>query len=350
MKEYYRILGIDRNASSDDIKKAYRKLAMKYHPDKAGSDPEAEKKFKEISEAYETLSDPQKKSSYDNPNLFGGFGGGGFNPFGGGFEDLFRSSGNMGGFGQRKSGFSRGNGQNINARLMVTLSDIMNGGIKKANIFRRVRCNSCQGSGAKDNETNTCSICNGAGVNRRMTSTQFGQIAMEEVCYSCSGEGKVAKSPCTSCSGSGTQRVQDSVEINIPKGSVSGMSFLVNGMGDFSRGNGSPGDLVVTVAEIPHDFYKRDGINLVCHKSISFYEACVGTEIEIPNPKGEGTYKIKIPSGTQSGKMFRLQGKGVPEMGGEFAGDIMMMVDVLVPKDLNPHQLEILKEFNSTLV
>jgi molecular chaperone DnaJ len=350
MKDYYKILGVSRDASADDIKKAYRNLAMKYHPDKAGNNPEAESKFKDISEAYENLSDPQKKAAYDNPNPFGGFGRGGFNPFGGGFDDLFRSSGNMGGFGQRRSGFGRAAGQNINARIMVTLSDVMNGGIKKANIFRRVRCTPCQGSGAKDNETNTCSVCSGSGVTRRMTNTPFGQVAMEEICYNCTGEGKIPKSPCNSCSGTGTQRIQDSVDINIPKGSVSGMSFLVNGMGDFAKGNGVPGDLVVTVAEIPHDFYKRDGINLVCHKSISFYEACVGTEVEIPNPKGEGNYKIKIPSGTQSGKMFRLQGKGVPEMGGEFAGDIMMMVDVLVPKDLNPHQLEILREFNSTLV
>ncbi len=350
MTDYYRILGVDRNASSEDIKKAYRKLAMQYHPDKTGNDPELEKKFKSISEAYETLSDPQKKASYDNPNLFGGFGRGGFNPFGGGFEDFFKSSGNMGGFGQRKSEFNRAGGQNINAKIMLTLSDVMNGGVKKVNIFRRVKCTSCQGSGSKDNETYTCSICGGSGTNRKMANTHFGQVAVEEICYNCGGRGNVAKSPCTSCSGSGTQRIQESVEINIPKGSISGMSFLVNGMGDFSRWNGTPGDMVVTVEEIPHDFYKRDGINLVCHRSISFYEACIGTEIKIPNPKGEGVYKIKIPSGTQSGKMFRLQKKGIPEMGGEFAGDIMIMVDVLVPKDLNPHQLEILKEFNSTLV
>lgn len=342
MTDYYKILEVSKNASPEEIKKAYRNLAMKYHPDKAGNDPEAEKKFKLISEAYEILSDPQKKAAHDNPNPFGN----GFN-FGGGFEDLFRSSG-FGG--PRRGGFtqSRG-GQNISAKIMINLSDVMNGSIKRVNIFRRVRCTSCQGSGAKDNDFNTCPTCQGSGSSKRMVNTQFGQIAMEDTCYSCKGEGKIPKSICSACSATGTQRIQDSVEINIPKGSVTGMSFVIKGMGDFPKGDGLPGDLVVTIAEIPDDFYKRDGLNLVCHKSISFYEACVGTDIEISSPKGEGSYKIKVPSGTQSGKMFRLQGKGVPEMGGVFAGDIMLMIDVIVPKNLSTHQVEILKEFDSTL-
>ena len=347
MKDYYKILEIDRSASSEDIKKAYRNLAMKYHPDKSGGDPESELKFKEISEAYETLGDPQKKADFDN---LGSFGGGfrGFNPFGGRAEDFFGSSG----FKFNRTGFNSGFtsvGGNINARIMITLADTMNGTSKKANIFRRVKCNPCQGSGAKDKETNTCSTCDGSGFTRRMVHTHFGQISTEESCYSCKGEGKIPKTPCPYCSGSGTQRTQESVEINIPKGSVSGMSFLVKGMGDFPKGNGIPGDLIVTVSEIPHNFYKIDGLNLVCHKTISFYQACTGTEIEIPNPKDDGSYKIKIPAGTQSGKMFRLMGKGIPEMGGGFSGDIMLMVDVLVPKNLNPHQLEILKEFDSSL-
>lgn len=350
MTDYYKILGVGRDASPEEIKKAYRNLAMKYHPDKTGNDPEAEKKFKSISEAYETLSDPQKKAAHDNPNSFGG---GfnpfrdGFNPFNGGFDDLFRSSG-FGG--PRRGGFNNSRvGQNISAKIMISLSDVMNGSIKRANIFRRVRCTSCQGSGAKDNDLNTCPTCQGSGSSKRMVNTQFGQIAMEDTCYNCKGEGKIPKSICSACSATGTQRVQDSVEINIPKGSVTGMSFVVKGMGDFPKGEGLPGDLVVTIAEIPNDFYKRDGLNLVCHRSISFYEACVGTEIEIPSPKGEGSYKIKVPPGTQSGKMFRLQGKGVPEMGGVFAGDIMMMIDVMVPKNLSTHQVELLKEFDSTL-
>lgn len=344
MKDYYGILGVGRNASQDEIKKAYRQLAMKYHPDKAGKDPSAELKFKEISEAYETLSDPQKKSSYDNPNPFGG--GGGFNPFGGGFEDLFANKFTSG----FRSGFSRNNsaGKNINARIMVNLSDTMNGVTKRANIFRRIICTSCSGSGAKNNETNTCPVCHGSRITRKMTTTPFGQISMEEICYNCSGEGRIPKSICNSCNGEGTQRVQDSVEVKIPKGAVSGMSFVVPGMGDFGK-NGIPGDLVVTVAETPDNFFKRDGLNLICHKSISFYQACSGTEIYIPSPAGEGQYKILVPPGTQPGKVFRLQGKGIPEMSGDFGGDIMVMIDVTVPKNLNQHQLEILKEFDIAL-
>ena len=344
MTDYYKILGVERNATPEEIKKSYRSLAMKYHPDKTGNDPEAEKKFKSISEAYEILSDPKKKADHDNPNPFGGgFSSGGFNPFGGGFEDLFRRSYNFNG------GRSANLGKNINARIVISLSDVMNGSTKKANIFRRVKCPPCNGTGAKNSEMNTCPVCNGQKSTKRMVNTQFGQIASEEICYHCQGEGRIPKSHCESCSGSGTQRIQDTVEIEIPKGSVSGMSFVVKEMGDFPKGDGVAGDLVVTISENPHGFYKRDGLNLVCHKSISFYSACTGTETEIPSPRGEGSYKIKIPPGTQSGKMFRLQGKGVPEMGGVFAGDIMLMVDVVVPKNLAPYQVELLKSFNDSL-
>jgi molecular chaperone DnaJ len=342
MKDYYKILGVGRDASPEDIKKAYRSLAMQYHPDKNKNNPEAESKFKDISEAYENLSDPQKKATFDNPNPFGG----GFNPFGSSFDQMFRTQGfNTWGRGARET-----KGQNINARIMVTLADIMNGSIKKASIFRRVRCNPCHGSGARGGETNTCSTCGGSGSIRKMANTPFGQVSMDETCYGCRGEGKVPKSACPSCNGEGTQRIQDSVDVRIPKGSVSGMSFVVPGMGDFPKGNGVPGDLVVITAEIPNDFYKMDGLNLVCHKSISFYQACAGTEIEIPSPKGEGHYKITVPPGTQSGKVFRLQGKGIPEMGGEFAGDIMVMMDVMVPKNLSSYQMDILKDFDMTLV
>jgi molecular chaperone DnaJ len=196
---------------------------------------------------------------------------------------------------------------------------------------------------------NTCSVCGGSGSTKKVVNTHFGQIAMDESCYNCQGVGRTPKSPCNICRGEGTQRIQDQVEVRIPNGSVSGMSFVVTGMGDSGKGSSTPGDLVVTVAEIPNDFFKRDNLNLVCHKTISFFQACGGTEIEIPNPKGTGTYKIKVPPGTQSGKVFRLQSKGVPEMGGEFRGDIMVMMDVTVPKNLTPHQLDILREFDMSI-
>ena len=345
MKDYYQILGVGRDASPDEIKKSYRNLAMKYHPDKAGKDASAETKFKEISEAYETLGDPQKKTAYDNPNPFGNS-----NSFGGGFNEFFKSPGFNFNWGPRKTGFESSNlGRNINARIMISLDEVLNGCVKKANVFRRVKCNPCNGTGANNAEMNTCSVCGGSGATKKVVNTHFGQIAMDEACYNCQGEGRTPKSLCNTCRGEGTQRIQDQVEVRIPKGSVSGMSFVVTGMGDAGKGSSAPGDLVVTVAEIPNDFYKRDHLNLVCHKTISFYQACGGTEIEIPNPKGTGTYKIKVPPGTQSGKVFRLQSKGVPEMGGEFGGDIMVMMDVTVPKNLTSHQLDILKEFDMSI-
>ena len=318
---------------------------MKYHPDKAGKDASAETKFKEISEAYETLGDPQKKTAYDNPNPFGNS-----NSFGGGFNEFFKSPGFNFNWGPKKTGFESSNlGRNINARIMISLDEVINGAVKKANVFRRVKCTPCNGTGANNAEMNTCSVCGGSGSTKKIVNTPFGQIAMDESCYNCQGEGRTPKSPCNICRGEGTQRIQDQVEVRIPKGSVSGMSFVVPGMGDAGKGSSAPGDLVVTVAEIPHDFFKRDNLNLVCHKTISFYQACGGTEIEIPNPKGTGTYKIKVPPGTQSGKVFRLQSKGIPEMGGEFGGDIMVMMDVTVPKNLTPHQLDILREFDMSI-
>ena len=345
MKDYYQILGVGRDASPDEIKRSYRNLAMKYHPDKAGKDASAETKFKEISEAYETLGDPQKKTAYDNPNPFGNS-----NSFGGGFNEFFKSPGFNFNWGPKKTGFESSNlGRNINARIMISLDEVINGAVKKANVFRRVKCTPCNGTGANNAEMNTCNVCGGSGSTKKVVNTHFGQIAMDESCYNCQGEGRTPKSPCNTCRGEGTQRIQDQVEVRIPKGSVSGMSFVVPGMGDAGKGSSAAGDLVVTAAEIPHDFFKRDNLNLVCHKTISFFQACGGTEIEIPNPKGTGTYKIKVPPGTQSGKVFRLQYKGVPEMGGEFSGDIMVMMDVTVPKNLTPHQLDILKEFDMSI-
>ena len=345
MKDYYQILGVGRDASPDEIKRSYRNLAMKYHPDKAGKDASAETKFKEISEAYETLGDPQKKTAYDNPNPFGNS-----NSFGGGFNEFFKSPGFNFNWGPKKTGFESSNlGKNINARIMISLDEVINGAVKKANVFRRVKCTPCNGTGANNAEMNTCNVCGGSGSTKKVVNTHFGQIAMDESCYNCQGEGRTPKSPCNTCRGEGTQRIQDQVEVRIPKGSVSGMSFVVPGMGDAGKGSSAAGDLVVTAAEIPHDFFKRDNLNLVCHKTISFFQACGGTEIEIPNPKGTGTYKIKVPPGTQSGKVFRLQYKGVPEMGGEFSGDIMVMMDVTVPKNLTPHQLDILKEFDMSI-
>lgn len=340
-KDYYRILNVSKDATQDEIKKSYRKLVQKYHPDKTGNDKESEKKFKEVAEAYETLGNPEKRRTYDNPNPFGNGNPFGGNPFGGGFNPF------AGGF--NSPGFSEQDiikkGKNINARVEITLEEVLNGSRKTANIFRRMQCNSCMGTGAENGELDTCYACGGIGVKRKVVNTNFGQISMDETCYSCSGSGKTAKSSCGSCGGQGTDRRQDRIEINIPKGSVSGISFTVPGKGDMAKSPSDPGDLIISVFDKPHDFYKRDGLNLICSVSMTFPEICLGSEVTIPNLAAGGEYKITIPGGTSPGKIFRLAGKGVPEFGNNFRGDILVRIEVSVPPNLSEEQKEFLEKY-----
>lgn len=337
-KDYYRILEVSKTASQDEIKKSYRKLVQKYHPDKTGNDKEAEIKFKEVAEAYEILGNPQKRSEYDNPVINNPFGSG--NPFGGGFNPF-------GGFNnpayQEREIIKRG--KNINARVEINLGEVLNGTKKIANLYRKLQCDDCKGTGAKDGNLDTCHVCGGIGVKRKVVNTNFGQIAMDETCYGCSGDGTTPKSMCPTCQGSGVVRKPDRVEINIPKGSVSGISFTVPGKGDMAKSPSDPGDLIISVFDVPHDFYKRDGINLICSVSITFPEICLGKEIKIPNLTSGGEYKITIPGGTTPGKIFRIAGKGVPEFGNQFRGDILVKVDVSVPSSLSEDQRKFLEEY-----
>ena len=334
--DYYNILGVNRNASPEEIKKAYRKLALKYHPDKTGGDPEAEKKFKEVVEAYETLSSPDKKQKYDNPNPFSGFGGG-FNPF-----DQFS--------GFRGSNFYEREvikkGKNINARIDITLEEVLKGTVKNANVYRKVQCSDCMGTGAENADLDTCHVCNGIGVKRKVVQSNFGQIAMDETCYACSGVGKLPKSGCRTCQGSGLVKKPDQFEISIPKGSFAGVSFKVPGKGDHDKSPSDPGDLIVTVYDIKHDFYRRDGINLICDVDLTFSEACLGKEIKIPNLTSGGEYKISIPAGTNPGKIFRVAGKGVPEFNTDFRGDILVKIGISVPSNLSQEQKEFIEQYN----
>ncbi len=335
--DYYNILGVNRNSSPDEIKKAYRKLALKYHPDRTGGDPESEKKFKEIVEAYEVLSNPEKKSKFDNPNPFSGFGTG-FNPF-----DPF--SGFRGSNFQEREIVKKG--KNISARVDITLEEVLNGAIKNANVYRKVQCSDCKGTGAENAEMDTCHVCNGIGVKRKVVQSNFGQIAMDETCYACSGLGKLPKTSCRTCQGSGVVKKPDQFEINIPKGSVSGVSFRVPGKGDHDKSPSDPGDLIVNVYDQKHDFYRRDGINLICDVDLTFPEACLGKEIKIPNLTSGGEYKITIPPGTNPGKIFRVPGKGVPEFNNEFRGDILVKVGINVPDVLTPEQREFIEKYDS---
>jgi molecular chaperone DnaJ len=347
MKDYYKILGVSRQATPDEIKKAYRTLAIKYHPDKTGNDKDAEMKFKEVSEAYETLSDPEKKSSYDNP-YFGGSNA---------FNDMFRNAFNGRNPYQSadfSSFFTRGNpahepmiskGKNINIYVSVTLEEMMNGTVKKVKVNRRVLCDPCKGTGAENGETVNCSSCGGVGRINKTVHHAFGEVVMQETCRSCNGVGSIAKSYCKECSGAGTVRKEEELDINIPKGSISGVSYLVVGKGDWARSPSNPGDLIVNVEEYVHPVYVRDGINLIHNKYISFKEACLGIDVDLPNLKGS-TLRIKIPPGTSPGKILRLHAKGLPEFNGFGNGDILVKVHILIPQDLTEEQIKALDYFD----
>jgi molecular chaperone DnaJ len=342
-KDYYSILGVSKSASADEIKKAYRKLAVKHHPDKNGGDKEAESKFKEITEAYQTLSDPDKRAQYDNPQR--SFTDGGFDPFGG-----FNPWGNpfqTGDFSQFFHGFGGrdardplvNRGRNINVSIQLTLDEVINGTTKRVKLWRRDGCKKCSGTGSRDGKMNICTNCHGAGKINQTMRTPFGTINHESTCAICNGTGSIIKDACSPCQGEGTIRIQDEIDIKIPRGSVSGMNFIVSGKGDYAKSPCNPGDLMVNVVEVPHELYQREGINLVCERNVTFKEACLGVELSLPNLKG-GEYKIKIPPGTQPGKIFRLQGKGIPEFNGFITGDILVKVGVKIPQNLSESQIK----------
>jgi molecular chaperone DnaJ len=338
MKDYYNILGVNKDSSDDEIKKSYRKLAMKYHPDKNPGDSAAESKFKEISEAYETLSDPQKRREYDNPTR-GGFTNSDFwsnNPFQtGDFSSFF--------------GFNRGShnyvkGRNITVHIAITLEEMMTGCDRKVRVKRKVSCDTCFGTGGKNGETLPCGFCHGSGKITRTVQYAFGNMVSEETCNSCSGTGFKSESNCDTCSGQGVNLKEEEIDVRIPKGSIDGVSFVVPGKGDATKTPGAPGDLVVKVEEYAHIFYKRDGVNLIYETVLSFKEACLGKEIELPNLKGS-FFKIKIVPGTQPGKILRLKGRGIPEFNGISNGDILVKIGVKIPTELTEEQTKALELF-----
>jgi molecular chaperone DnaJ len=345
MKDYYQILGVPKGASPDEIKKAYRKLAIKYHPDKTGNDPEAEKKFKEVSEAYDTLSDPNKKSKYDNPNPFDGRGGSPFEQFWNGTNPF--QSGDFSSFfsGQRKAQETLINkGRNINTIVALTLEEMMTGANKKIKLNRRVQCEPCRGTGAENADVTNCSACGGMGRVNKTVQYQFGEMVTQESCRSCGGQGTKPKKSCVSCSGTGTIRKEEEVDFSIPKGSISGVSYVLAAKGDWAKSPSNPGDLVITVEEYAHPVYRRDGMNLICERYISFKEICLGTEMDLPNLMGS-SFRIKVPPGTQPGKIFRIKGKGLPEFNGFGSGDILVQINVKIPELLTEEQMKAIEYF-----
>ena len=337
-KDYYKILGVSKDATSEEIKKAYRKLAVKYHPDKTGNDKTAEDKFKEVSEAYEILSDPGKRASHDRPP-FSGFWDGS-NPYQtGDFSSFFT------GFNQNRQREERINkGRNISIYVSVTLEEMMTGTTKKVKLSRKFQCKDCSGTGAENGDVHKCTECGGIGKVNRTVTHAFGEVVMQEDCKYCYGSGTKSKSNCNTCIGTGTIRKEEEIDVNIPKGSISGVSYLIVGKGDWEKSPSNPGDLVINVEEYLHPFYNREGTNLIHEKHVSFKDLCIGLDVDIPNLKGSN-WRIKIPPGSSPGKLFRLPGKGIPEFNGFGSGDILVRLHLSVPQNLSTEQIEALENF-----
>lgn len=351
-RDYYEVLGVAKNASADEIKKAYRKLAIKYHPDKNPDNKEAEEKFKEAAEAYSVLSDADKKAKYDQ---FGHAGVDGSTPdFSGGFgnlndilNDLFGGAfgGGFGGFGGFGGGFGGGRqgqrqqrvyrGRDIRVRVKLTLEEIAEGVEKEISIERNVPCKDCNGKGAKNaSDIKTCSACNGTGQVQRVTNTFLGQTVTYSTCQQCGGEGKVVTNPCRTCGGTGLVRKRETIKVKIPAGVEAGMQMTISGEGHAAKNNGINGDLLVVIEEQEHPNLKREGNNLYCTKIISLPEAILGAEVEVPGI--DGNYKIKVDAGTQSGTVVRLRGRGLPTVNGYGGtGDLYVKIAVWIPKKLD---------------
>ena len=353
-RDYYDILGVDKSADAQAIKKAYRKLAMKYHPDRNPDNKEAEEKFKEVNEAYEVLSDENKRRTYDQfghqgVNGQGGFGGQGFGGQGfGGFEDIFGDVfGDIfgGGFGNsrtRRRGPERGS--DIRHSINISFEEAAFGKKTSIKLNRSEECSECNGSGAKvGTSKKTCPTCNGAGEVRTVQRTPFGNIASSRICSTCEGEGEVIESPCPKCSGRGNTRKVKTIEVDIPAGIDDGQMIKLSGQGEIGNKGGPRGDLYLVINVERHPLFTREGTDIHFEMPITFVQAALGDEIEVPTL--DGKVKYKVPEGTQTGTVFRLREKGIPRIRGNSRGDQYVKVVVDVPKKLNESQKDILREF-----
>jgi molecular chaperone DnaJ len=359
-RDYYEILGVTKTASAEEIKKAYRKVAMQYHPDRNPGDKEAEEKFKEAAEAYEVLSDDNKKAKYDR------FGHQAFAPGSGGFsgsanvnmEDIFSQFGDIfgddifgsffGGGRRSSTGKARGaRGSNLRVKLKLNYEEIAKVVKKNIKVKKYIVCNTCQGSGAKDKSSvQTCSTCGGSGQVRKVTNTFLGQMQTVTTCPSCNGEGITITPKCNACKGEGRVYGEETVSIDIPPGVQEGMQLSLSGKGNAGERGGIPGDLIILIEEEPHKELQRDGLNVAYELHITFTEAAFGINAEVPTIDGKA--KIKIPAGTQSGKIFRLKGKGFPEVNGYGKGDELIHVNVWTPQSLTPEEKDMLEKLGKS--
>ncbi|MBR5463488.1 MAG: molecular chaperone DnaJ [Butyricimonas sp.] len=353
-RDYYEVLGVSKSADATEIKKAYRKLALKYHPDKNPGDKEAEEKFKEAAEAYDVLSNEEKRRRYDQ---FGhaGVGGAGQGGFGGGmsmddifsqFGDIFGSFGGFsgfGGFGGGRSARRVNRGTNLRVKVKMNLQEIATGIEKKIKVKKYVACQHCNGTGAKDGKSySTCSTCKGSGQVTRVQNTILGAMQTTSTCPTCEGEGKIINEKSTFCNGEGVLMSEEVISINIPAGVGEGMQLSLSGKGNAARRGGVNGDLIVLIEEEEHPELVRDGNDLLYNVFIGYPEAVLGETVEIPTI--EGKVKVKIEAGTQPGKILRLRGKGLPDVNGYGKGDLLAKVNVWIPKNLSKDEKKLVEK------
>ena len=361
-RDYYEILGVTKGAAADEIKKAYRKVAMQFHPDRNPGDKAAEEKFKEAAEAYEVLSDADKRAQYDRYGHAGmqgngrGSGNGGnmnmddiFSQFGDIFgDDIFGSFFGGGRRGGGSGGRARGvRGSNLRVKIKLNYEEIAKGVSKNIKVKKYVSCNTCTGSGAKDkNSVQTCSTCGGSGQVRRVSNTFLGQMQTVTTCPTCNGEGSIVTAKCRVCKGEGRVYGEETVTIDIPAGVQEGMQLSVGGRGNAGERGGPPGDLIILIEEEQHPELHRDGLNVAYELHLSFTDAVFGLQAEVPTIDGKA--KIKIPPGTQSGKIFRLKGKGFPGVNSYERGDQLIHINVWTPQHVTPEEKIILEKLNES--